>query len=175
MMVSADGYVGGRDPEEYWHNWNEEMAAYMMGFFNQVDLFIYGRKSYEEMIQYWPQLTDDFAEVMNETPKIVHSKSLNEASWNAAIRREVNPVGIRAMKNEPGKDMVIFAGPSIVSEYAAHGLIDEYRLIVNPVLLGGGKPFFSNIRTTTQLHLKDSRVFDCGNVLLVYEPKNNHR
>ena len=170
-MVSMDGYVDGPTPGENWHNWNEEMSAYMMGFFSTVDLFIYGRRSYEEMLRYWPPLRDEFAKVMNETPKLVHSKTLTKGKWNAAFKPEVNPDEIRAMKEQPGKDMVIFAGPSIASEYIKHDLVDEFRLIVNPVVLGTGKAYFPTIDQPFHLELIAAKTFDCGNVLLIYKSK----
>lgn len=171
MMVSVDGYIDGPNPQQNWHNWNEEMSAYMMDFFNTVDLFIYGRRSYEEMIAYWPPLKDDFAKVMNETPKLVHSKTLADGTWNATFKSGVNPDEIKAMKEQPGKDMVIFAGPSIASEYIKHDLINEFRMIVNPVVLGSGKAYFSLASHPLNLELISTRTFDCDNVLLVYKPK----
>lgn len=170
MMVSADGYAEGHDPEKRWHNWNEEMSAYMMDFFRTVDTFIYGRKSYEQMIAYWPPLSDEFATIMNQTPKIVFSKTLEKASWNATIKKEVDVDEIKRLKTTPGRNMVIFAGPTVAASFIKHGLIDEYRLIVNPVLLGGGKAYFPSVRETADLKLISTRTFECGNALLVYEP-----
>jgi len=170
MMVSSDGYVDGSDSEQNWHNWNEEMSAYMMGFFQTVDNFIYGRKSYEEMIQYWPPLSGDFANIMNCTPNLVHSRTLKEAEWNATIKNEVNSDEITAMKKQPGKDMVIFAGPSLAGEYIRYGLVDEFRIIVNPVVLGFGKMYFPSVVSPFNLSLVSTKTFDCGNVLLIYKP-----
>lgn len=173
MMVSVDGFMEGKDPQEYWHNWDNEMSAYMMDFFTTVDLFIYGRKAYEDMIVYWPPLTDNFAAVMNKMPKLVFSKSLPSATWNSTLIREVDPHHISKLKNEAGKDMVIFAGADIVESFMKHDLIDEFRLIINPLTLGGGKPFFNGISKTTPLKFKSVRSFRCGNVLLTYEKVNN--
>lgn len=169
MMVSVDGFIEGRDPQEYWHNWNDEMSAYMMDFFKRVDLFIYGRKAYEEMIAYWPQLTDEFAMVMNSTPKLVFSKSLASASWNSTLLREVDPDYINNLKQDTGKDIVIFAGSGMVESFMRHNLVDEFRLIINPLLLGGGKSFFNNILKAMPLKFISAQTFACGNVLLIYE------
>lgn len=173
MMVSVDGFIEGKNPEEYWHNWNEEMSDYMVDFFSKVDTFIYGRKAYEDMIAYWPSLNDDFAKVMNQTPKLVFSKSLKSVTWNSTLLDEVNPVEMQELKNKDGKDMVIFAGADIVKSFMEHDLVDEFRLLVNPLLLGNGKSYFNGIGETTLLNLKSVKRFDCGNVLLIYNPKQN--
>lgn len=169
MMVSVDGFIESKDPQEYWHNWNDEMSTYMMDFFKSVDLFIYGRNAYEEMIAYWPQLTDEFAMVMNNTPKLVFSKSLPSVSWNSTLLREVDPDDINKLKQDKGKDIVIFAGAGIVESFMKHDLIDEFRLIINPLLLGGRKSLFHKIARTMPLKFMSARSFVCGNVLLVYQ------
>lgn len=169
-MVSVDGFVASDNPEEYWHNWNEEMGAYMMEFFKSVDTFIYGRKSYEEMIAYWPPLTDEFATEMNETPKFVFSNSLKTAVWNATVLDEDGLDHIRKIKGTAGKDMVLFAGPNLLESFIKSELVDEFRLIINPIVLGSGKPLFQNLEKKLFLKLNNSISFKCGNILLVYEP-----
>lgn len=169
-MVSIDGYIEAKDPEYYWHNWDEEMAGYMMGFFQTVDTFIYGRRSYQDMIAYWPQLDDEFAQVMNTTPKLVFSRTLGSVEWNSRLMREEGVEEIKRLKNQNGKNMVLFAGASLAETFIKSDLIDEYRLIVNPVVLGGGKPLFQNITRHFNLKLKEATSFRCGNVLLVYTP-----
>lgn len=170
MMISLDGYVEATDPTEYWHNWNEEMNSYMMSYFETVDTFIYGRKSYEEMLDYWPAQTGEFADVMNEMPKLVFSRSLRSLDWNSRLLDEVNPVYFKQILQEEGKDLVIFAGPDLIESFRKHDLIDEYRLIINPLILGGGKKLFQDLEATEKLKLVSSRQFDCGNILLIYTP-----
>jgi len=174
MMVSVDGYTEGQNPEENWHNWNNEMTAYMMGFLKNVDTFIYGRKSYEEMISFWPKLTDEFASAMNQTPKLVFSQSLNEVTWNSKLISEDPVEIIPQLKKKTGKNMVLFAGASLAESFINKNLIDEFRLIVNPLVMGGRKPLFKNIHETIHLNLKDSVHFTCGNILLVYEPDSTN-
>jgi dihydrofolate reductase len=171
IMVSADGFMEAKNPNYNWHNWNEEMSSYMFDFFKRVDTFIYGRKSYEDMIAYWPQLNDDFAQIMNKTPKLVLSRTLKSATWNASIINKNASEVIQNKKMMDGKDMVLFAGADIADFFINNNLIDEYRLIVNPILLGGGKPLFKERDGIKDLKLKESVTFECGNVLLVYEPK----
>lgn len=173
MMVSVDGYTESQDPAENWHNWDEEMSAYMMNFMETVDTFIYGRKSYEDMIAYWPQLSDEFANVMNETPKLVFSRTLDSVEWNSRLIKEDGVNEIRRLKQQDGKDMVLFAGADLAETFIKNNLIDEYRLIVNPIVLTGRKPLFKNIEEPMDLGLKDSISFDCGNVILIYEPNSD--
>jgi len=170
MMVSLDGYTESRDPDEYWFTFDEEMAAYMMDFFTTVDTFIYGRKSYEAMIAYWPPRDDAFARVMNETPKLVFSRTLATVEWNSRLIPGDAAGEMRRLKQLPGKDMVLFAGADLAKTFIKEGLIDEYRIILNPVVLGAGKPLFADIAETTRLQHLWTRTFACGTNLLVYGP-----
>ncbi len=170
MMVSVDGFISSDDPEEYWHNWNEEMSAYMMDFLETVDIFIYGRKSYEEMLQYWPARNDGFAKIMNNTPKLVFSNTLTTAGWNATVKTGKEILEIKELKQQEGKNMVLFAGADLAHSFIKYQLIDEFRLIVNPLALGRGKPLFGKMDGNLYLRLIDATVFGCGNILLVYAP-----
>jgi dihydrofolate reductase len=170
MMVSVDGYIEGQDPEYNWHNWDSEMAAYMMEFFKTVDTFIYGRKSYEAMIAYWPERNDEFANVMNQTKKLVFSRTLKKVIWNSTLINSAEE--IRFLKREEGEDMVLFAGADLAETFIKMNLIDEFRLIVNPILLGSGKSLFQNIDGIYNLKLKETISFNCGNIILIYEPLN---
>jgi dihydrofolate reductase len=96
---------------------------------------------------------------------------LEKAEWNnTRMVREVIPEEIMKMKEQPGKGMVIYGSGSLVSEFARHGLIDEYRLIVNPVVLGSGKPLFRGFKDHLKLNLLNARTLGSGNVLLRYQP-----
>lgn len=173
MMVSADGYIEGKDPEYNWHNWDNEMASYMMDFFTTVDTFIYGRKSYEAMIAYWPDLKDEFANVMNQTKKLVFSRTLEKIVWNAQLIKDNAVEEIQKQKKQEGKNLVLFAGANLAETFIKNNLIDEYRLIINPVLLGDGKPLFKKLDFIKKLKLKETKQFSCGNIILIYEPFNN--
>jgi dihydrofolate reductase len=141
-MVSLDGYIEGRGDDINWHNWNEEMDRYMMEFFQTVDLFIYGRKSYELMIGYWPHQTGEFADIMNKTPKLVLSKTLKRSTWNSKLIAENAAAEVEKLKQMSGKNMVLFAGAEAASVFINNNLIDEYRLILNPVVLSSGTALF---------------------------------
>lgn len=170
-MVSVDGNIEAKDPNYNWHNWNDEMSNYMMDFFKSVDTFLYGRKAYEDMIAYWPHRNDAFAKVMNNTRKLVFSGTLNRATWNATLVNEHAVEKMKAEKNKDGKGMVLFAGAGIAETFINSNLIDEYRLIINPVVLGSGRPLFKNTNELTNLKLHDVTHFECGNVLLIYRPR----
>lgn len=172
MMVSLDGYIEGQNDDIYWHVWDDEMSEYMLTFFDSVDTFIYGRKSYELMLSYWPAQSGKFADIMNSTNKIVFSRTLKEVSWNARLVNGNLVEEVSKLKRQQGKDLVLFAGADIASGFIENNLIDEYRLIVNPVVLGSGTPLFKNIDEKIGLKLISSRKFDCGNILLKYEPEN---
>lgn len=172
MMVSVDGFIEGQDPAYNWHNWDNEMAVYMMRFFKTVDTFIYGRKSYEAMIAYWPELNDEFASVMNQTKKMIFSRTLKDVTWNSILISSNPTEEIQFLKKQEGKDMVLFAGADLAETFIKNGLIDEFRLIVNPVLLGSGKPLFKNLNKIYNLKLKETITFNCGNIILIYEPLN---
>jgi dihydrofolate reductase len=111
------------------------------------------------------------AEGMNKLPKIVFSRTLDKASWsNTRLVKGALAAEIRKMKNESGRDMAILGSGSIVAQLAPEGLIDEYQVVVNPIVLGKGRTMFDGIEKKLNLKLKNTRAFRNGNVLLSYEP-----
>jgi dihydrofolate reductase len=150
------------------------MAKYAIDLLDSIDTILFGRVTYELMASYWPTATNQdpiITDAMNNLPKIVFSKTLEKAEWkNSRLVREVIPGEILRMKQQPGKNMVIFGSASIVSTFTQLGLIDEYRLIVNPVVLGSGKPLFKDIKERINLKLLKTKTFNCGNVILYYQP-----
>jgi dihydrofolate reductase len=111
------------------------------------------------------------AEGMNSLPKVVFSKTLNQASWNnTTLLKGDLAAEMRKMKQAPGEDMVILGSGSIVSQLAQEGLIDEYQIVVNPVILGKGRTMFDSVKEKLRLKLTKTRAFGNGNVLLCYEP-----
>ena len=110
---------------------------------------------------------------MNELSKIVFSRTLDNAEWtNTRLVKENIAEEISKLKQQPGKNMVIFGSGTIVSEFAQRGLIDLYRLIVNPVILGKGKPLFKGLNDKLKLKLLNAKALGNGNVILEYEPMN---
>ena len=140
-------------------------------------VLVFGRVTYELMAGFWPtpfaiESMPVVAEGMNSMPKIVFSRTLNEASWNNTKLVKDDPATeIQKMKQEPGENMVIMGSGSIVSQLAEEeGLIDEYQIVVIPVVLGKGRTMFDGIKKKLDLKLIRSRVFYNENVLLCYEP-----
>lgn len=176
-MVTADGYFAGPNDEIDWHNVDAEFNDYAIALLESVDTLVFGRRTYEVMASYWPTpeaLTDD-AEVagrMNDLAKIVFSRTLERADWrNARLVTGDIADEMTAMKQQDGKDMVIFGSGSVVAQLAERGVIDEYRLIVNPIALGEGKSQFAGMGRRLPLQLLGSKAFRSGNVLLTYAPR----
>jgi dihydrofolate reductase len=173
-MVTPDGYFAGPIGELDWFFWNEEMAKNAIDLMSIVDTILFGRVTYELMASYWPSAsapTEDpiIIDKMNNLPKIVFSKTLEKVEWNnTKLIKEITAEEILKMKNQPGKNMVIYGSGSVVSTLMNLGLIDEYHLLVNPVVLGIGKPLFKNIEDRYNLKLVKAKTFTNGVVLLDY-------
>jgi len=176
-LVTLDGYFEGPNRDIGWHNVDAEFNDYAVDMLNSVDTLIFGRVTYELMANYWPTpaaMKNDpiVAEKMNMLPKIVFSrKTLDKVEWhNTKLVKDIIEVDIENMKREPGKDMVVLGSGSIVSAFAQRGLIDEYRIMINPIVLGDGIPLFKGIKDRINLNLIKTRTFRNGNVLLYYQP-----
>jgi len=175
-MVTLNGYFEGPNKEIDWHNVDAEFNEYAIDMLNSVDMLLFGRVTFELMASYWPTpdaIKNDpiVAEKMNTLSKIVFSKTLDEVAWqNTKLVRDNIEEETNNMKKQPGKDMVLLGSGSIMSEFAQRGLIDEYRIMVNPVVLGNGKPLFTGIKDRLNLKLTNTRIFKSGNVLLYYRP-----
>jgi dihydrofolate reductase len=112
------------------------------------------------------------AKWINDTTKLVFSRTRKELTWkNSRLLGELDPRAVEDLKSESGKDIIMFGSGSIVSQLTEHGLIDEYRLIVNPVFLGGGQSLVRGLGKRIQLRLEATKTYDSGNVMLTYTPK----
>ena len=179
-MVTLDGFFEGPNKELDWHIVDEEFKEYAIDLLSKVDALLFGRVTYQLMADYWPAAATnpstsksdlEIADKMNNLPKIIFSKTLQRVEWNnSRLVKENIAEEILKMKQQPGKDMVIFGSGSIVSSFMQLGLIDEYRIIVNPVVLGNGKPLFKGVNDKHNLKLLKTRVFSSGIVILFYEP-----
>jgi len=175
-MVTVDGYFAGPNGEIDWHVVDKEFNEYAKEMLESVDTLLFGKITYDLMAGYWPtdagiQDSPVIAKAMNSLAKIVFSKTLKKADWkNTKIMKEINPEEIKKLKEQPGKDMVILGSGIIVDQFTNLGLIDEYRLIVNPVILGKGKPLFKDVDRSIKLKLLKTKTFKSGNVLLYYQP-----
>ena len=178
-QVTLDGYFADVNGDISWahkDNKDAEWNAFVADNANAGVLLLFGRITYELMAGYWPTpyaIKNDpiVAERMNNLPKVVFSRTLDKASWNNTklVKGDI-AAEVRKMKKEPGKDMAILGSGSIASQLAQEGLIDEYQIVVNPVVLGKGRTMFDGIKEKLILKLTKTRTFGNGNVLLCYEP-----
>ena len=175
MSVSLDGYYADPDRDLAWQHVDAELHSHFNDWLAATGMFLDGRISYELMAGYWPTADQDpdatpteieFAAIWRDKPKIVYSRTLDHADWNTTIQRQVDPDHINALKAQPGGDLVI-GGANLAATFARHGLIDEYRLYVHPVVLGAGLPLFGPDLAGTR-HLIEHHVFKSGVVLLRY-------
>jgi dihydrofolate reductase len=182
-LVTVDGLFAGPNGEIDWHNYDDEMGMYSLDQMKSLGALIFGKTTYELMASYWPtpdgiKSEPDVAEIMNNIPKIVFSETLKEVKdgpiWkNVTVFHELKPEEIIKMQEQEGGDIAIFGSGTIVQQFTNLGLIDEYRLIVNPLILGNGKPLFKDIKNKLILRLINTRMFKNGNVLLCYQPLGN--
>ncbi len=175
-LVTLDGYFAGEDGDIAWHAVDEEFQELAKAASNSGNTLLFGRKTYQLMESYWPtpeaRKNDPIvAKGMNAAPKIVFSRTLEKADWNNTRLVKDNMLAeVRKMKQQTGKDMTVLGSGSIVSQLAQEGLIDEYQVLVNPVVIGRGRTMFEGIRDKIALKLIKTRTFGNGNVLLTYEP-----
>lgn len=179
MIVSLDGFIAGPDGGLDWFlDGDPAFERYCDEMVDSVGLALYGRKSYELMLSYWPEAERNprsasdlaFARKMNALPKIVLSRTLKRAEWqNTRVLDEGAAEQLAALKREPGKPIVAWAGAGLVASLAAHDLVDEYRLIVHPVLLGSGKRLFGE-GPRRPLRLVRTTQLGPSLAVLCYEP-----
>lgn len=178
MMTSLDGYFEGPNHELDWHNVDAEFDEFTIEQLRQVGDIIFGRRTYEMMASFWPSKqaieTDPVvAEMMNTLPKIVFSNSLKEVGWtNARLAKRGIVEEVGDLKSRSGKDIAVFGSSNLSVGLAAKGLIDEFRIMVNPVVLGGGHPFLGGIADRLKLVVLGVRQFRSGNILITYVPGN---
>jgi dihydrofolate reductase len=177
--VTLDGYFADLHGDMRWaHSGNDdaEYQAFVAANASGGGQLLFGRITYELMVGYWPtpqatQSNPVVAEGMNRMPKVVFSRTLDNASWNNTklVQGDI-AAAVRTMKAESGEGMAILGSGTIVSQLAAAGLIDEYQVIVNPIVLGKGRTMFEGVPSKLNLKLAKTRAFGNGKVYLCYEP-----
>lgn len=176
MMVSANGFYERGPWALDWHNVGEEFNEFATAQLDSVDVLVFGRKTYEGMASWWPTpeaIAEDrvVAEKMNAIAKVVVSRTLERADWaNTRVVRGNVADEIGKLKRESAKGVLVMGSSDLAASLAGDGLIDEYRLMVNPVFLADGKPVLSGLGADLRLALRDVRRFGSGNVLLSYAP-----
>jgi uncharacterized protein YndB with AHSA1/START domain/dihydrofolate reductase len=174
-LQSLDGYFEGPDLwslDFHVTAWGDELREYSLAQALEVGVLLFGRTTYEGMAAHWSKETGEIAEFMNSVPKIVFSNTMAEATWNNTrlVRGEAADT-VRQLKREQGKDLFIFGSAKLCDSLMRHGLIDEYRLCLAPVVLREGTPLFKPGGEMQRLHLLECRGLRTGGVLLRYAPQ----
>jgi dihydrofolate reductase len=180
MHVSLDGYVAGPNGEMDWIVYNNEVEKYSHDLHDSTDAAIYGRVTYQMMDAYWPTVLNNpeatpsersHARWYDEATKIIGTNTLDLAGKKNTVGLKGDIAAqINQMKQQAGKDMWLLGSPSLAQAFMRLNLIDDYRLNVNPVILGAGKPLFDDLAAPVKLNLVQSQTFKGGVVALRYAP-----
>lgn len=176
FSVSLDGFVEDAQKSLDWVHIDEEIHTFFNDQSRGLDAFLYGRTMYELMSAYWPTADEnpeahavevDFSRIWKTTPKIVFSKTLEKVEWNSRLVKGDLVEEVKKLKAQDGTMGV--GGPTLAASLIQHGLIDEFHLMVNPVILGQGTPFFPALAQPLKLELVETRRFEQGVVYLRYQ------
>jgi dihydrofolate reductase len=181
MMTTLDGYHEGINHDITWHNAaNEEFSDFANKQLDEADTLIFGRRTYDMMAGFWPteqgmEADPETARRMNATRKVVFTHTPPADEWeNTEVSDNVTHK-IRELKTEDGKDIAVLGSNNLCVTLLREGLLDEIRIMVNPVVTGKGTTLFDGIDNRHDFKLTDTRTFDSGNVLLTYEPASRNR
>lgn len=179
MHTSLDGFVSGPGGALNWIPYNEELEKYAAGIVNTVGSSLYGRTTYEMMRGYWPTMLNNpsaskyemnHAQWVENIEKIVFSTTMKTVDWNNTRLISGNIAEeVAALKNQPGKDLVVFGSPSLAHTFIDMDLIDEYQLTISPVILGSGVPLFTGSKEKIELKLVSSQILSSGVVGVHYK------
>jgi dihydrofolate reductase len=172
-MVTLDGYFEGLKPWEIdWHVWGDELEALSQEQLNTAEALLFGRATYLGMADYWQKATGETANLMNAISKVVFSKTLNEAIWNNTRLVKTDAAAeVLQLKQKSKNNLLIFGSALLSSTLMKANLIDEYRLGINPIVLGGGNPLFKPGPDRMKMKLIEARPLKMGCVILRYQPE----
>jgi dihydrofolate reductase len=171
-LMTLDGFVEGENRDISWHFdvWGEELERLSIEQLKAAGGLMFGRVTYQLMASHWPGATGEVAGFMNALPKFVFSRTLTRSDWaNTQMFGAEVPDTVARLKRETGKDIYLFGSADLAAGLIPHRLIDEFRIAVNPVILGGGAPLFKP-GERVKLKLLDSKPLSSGIVILRYEP-----
>ena len=177
MMVSLDGFIEDSRHSLDWVIIDRELHQYINDQQAGIGAFLYGRRIYENMAAYWPTADADptlpdyvleWAHIWKAMPKIVFSTTLEQVAWNSRVVRENAAEEVKKLKAQPGKDLSV-GGATLAATFVRLNLIDEYQLFHQPVVLGGGTPFFPALDCQINLKLVETHTFGSGVVFLRYQ------
>jgi dihydrofolate reductase len=180
VQISVDGFIAGPNGEMDWLTWSatKDFIQYVTELTDSCDTMLLGRKLADGFIPYWTDITTrpedqqySFARKMVDMPKIVFSRTLNKSNWdNTEIAKNDLVIEINNLKQQAGKDIVMYGGAEFVSSVTKAGLIDEYHLFVNPAAAGKGMSIFADLEKPRQLSLEKTTPLKNGIVVLCYKP-----
>jgi dihydrofolate reductase len=175
--VIASEYVtldGVMDEPGLWSGpfWSDEASNFKHNELFASDALLLGRVTYEGFAKAWPTMegTGDYGERMNSLPKYVVSTTLDKAEWNATLIKGSVAETVAALKQQPGQDILVFGSGQLLHTLIQHDLVDEYRLMVHPIIVGSGKRLFPEGAAQTVLQLVETKPFSSGVVVLTYQP-----
>jgi dihydrofolate reductase len=177
LMTTLDGFYEGPNQEFHFWTTDDEFNRFAVGQLRDSDILLFGRVTYEGMASYWPTQgarEDDpvVAELMNTMPKLVVSTTLTSAEWsNTTLVGADVAEELSKLKQQPGKDLAVLGSPSLTASLIRMRLLDELRVMVNPVVLGNGRSLYRSSDHELPLKLLQTRTFSSGNVLLTYQPQ----
>ncbi|ULH15832.1 dihydrofolate reductase family protein [Deinococcus sp. KNUC1210] len=170
LYMSLDGVI--ENPAWTAPYWGDDISAFKEAENFESDLLLLGRVTYQGFAEAWPKMQDtgDFGNRMNTLPKVVATTTLETPEWNARFISGDIAQEVQRLKAQPGHNILIYGSGTFAQTLMAHGLIDEYRLLIYPVVLGTGQKFFSESSVPQSLVLSASQTFSSGVVALTYRP-----
>jgi dihydrofolate reductase len=170
-MVTLNGLFEGPDHDISWFVFEDELERYILETQADADTLLFGRVTYEMMAGYWTSAEGKIADFMNSVQKFVFSRTLSSADWaNTTLVKDHAGEAVAKLKEAPGQDIFVFGSADFSATLIEEGLVDEYRIGFNPVVLGKGVPFFKNGMEQLDLKLLESRPLKSGVVILHYAP-----
>lgn len=173
-LLTLDGFFeGAKSWELGWHQyaWGEELERLSIEQLRSADMLLFGRVTYEGMAAYWRTAQGEVADVMNGLPKVVFSRTLERVEWNNTRLAQADAVAeVLELKRRSEKNLFVFGSADLSATLMGHGLFDEYRLLLTPVVLGTGRPLFGRGLSPLRLRLLEARTLASGCVILRYEP-----
>ncbi len=173
-FVSLDGVM--EDPRWTFQFPSEDRDKFKFDELAASDALLLGRVTYEGFAAAWPQMeeqTGEYGAWMNGYPKYVVSTTLERAEWNASLLKGEIAEEVAGLKRQPGRDLLVFGSGQLVNTLMDHDFVDEYRLMVFPVVVGGGKRLFEDANDKKALKLVETKTFASGVVVLTYGPAGN--